>query len=141
VEVRLRPLMAEDMALVYRSWIGTAEKMRMGSRGAPVAKSALTNGVHARISRLVARDTGLAIVPRETPASYMLGFVCADPERRALHMLYVMGKWRRLGIATDVLRQVFDGWPDVPIVFTQDTPAMGHLRKKWNASYNPYLCE
>lgn len=151
IEIRLRTLRKDDHALVYKSWIGAAWDHwrhqtegcdKCGKRFTYVGKDAFHDGMHARITRLLGSSQCFAVTtPGKEDSDYMIGFLVRHRRLPVLHMLYVVGGWRRMGAAAASLGRAFPRWPDEGIAYTQDTRTMPHVRKKWNAQFNPFLLE
>jgi len=151
VDIRLRPLREDDYPLVYDSWIRcawnqwqyqTSRCERCAARFTFVGKDAFCDGMHARISRLLAQCGGSAITtPGKEGSPYMVGLLVRDPGLPVLHFLYVLDAWRGMGTATRAMELAFPGFPEAEMAYTQDSQAMPVLRKKWNAKFNPFLLE
>jgi GNAT superfamily N-acetyltransferase len=145
IDIALRPLRADDEPLVYDAWIKTAweywqrQTSRCSSCGARftfIGKDSFCDGMSARICRLLVHGLGVAIT---TPGK--VGFLIRHAELPALHFLYVVERWRGMGVATAAMERLFPGFPEAEMVYTQDTQAMPVLRKRWNAKFNPFLAE
>ena len=148
VDISLRPLRPADEPLVFDAWIRcawdhwrrqTERCPSCGGRFTYVGKDAFCDGMHARISRLLGGAQAIT-TPGKEESDYMIGFICRDPGLPVLHFLYVVEGWRSMGVATEVMRRVFNS-PEVEVAYTQDSPAMPRMRKRWGCKFNPFLAE
>lgn len=151
--VQVRPLRADDMPLVYKSWIGVAwnQHSSWAERvGLGIGKDDFCAGMHSRIDRLVARGLGLVANPitkGRVDEGTICGYLVGEQVAPILHMVYVRDGYRTKPrqppwhVATNLLRAAFPAWPKQGIWYSQHTAAMRHLAAKWNATYNPFLVE
>lgn len=56
-----------------------------------------------------------------------------------LHYVYTRHPWRKMAVASDLLRQAFAGFKVSPIAYTHHTHHMHYRAPGWRATYNPYL--
>ncbi len=90
-------------------------------------------GLEARISRILTSCTCMCACPGGTEDDWIAGYIVLDEFQQALHMLYVKPKFRKKGVATDLLEAA----PPLHW-YTQRTAHMRHLEDKWQLKYNPF---
>lgn len=127
-------------AFVLNAWLTS---YRIGSEPRLMGNDVYFRSHHKVASALVDRATVLIATPANEP-SLFLGFVCAEPDTRIVHYVFVKKGWRELGIARGLVRAMADSWPaDSEIAFTHHTYFVEHVRKRSaecrrRLVYNPY---
>lgn len=134
-----------DMRLVVDSWsktmLGVSDANPRGL--GPLAKMNRGRYFAAQkdlIGRILAAPGVVARVaaPPDAP-EHVMGWICAAPELRILHFLYVSHSYRRFGLASALIHGVFDGIGVNPVSATQWTRVLPCYFEKWRLEYDPYL--
>lgn len=136
-KVALRTVQPDDVDLIYDSWLHSGRT----DRGPPVDKAIYFHGQRQVIGELLKRSPVIIACEPAVPA-HVLGWVCF--ELRAgllvLHYIYVKKAFRRMGIATLMMRDML-AHPDASkgLTYSHWTPAAKPLMKRFHGVYNPYL--
>ena len=126
--LQIRPMGVEDHKFVFKCFYRSL-------RGLPEYKHMIPMTLFARLWErfLKVVDTGVIIlaVSAEDP-TYIVGFVMATPVQNAVHFVYVRKSFRRLGLATELLR------PFPNAVWTHYTQSLG-VMKTPTVTFDPFF--
>lgn len=131
--IRLRPQLPEDESFIFNSWLRSYHKR---AYGAP--NNVYFLGQHEVIKRRLEKSlVTLAVDPED--GDHIYGYIVYELRDgvTAAHWLYVKFPFRRMGIATMLLRDMINKAIGVEIVYTTQTFAGEQVAKK----YEMKLCE
>jgi hypothetical protein len=140
----LRAYRPGDEGVVYDPWWRQIECLTARDLHPRIFKmSASERQAHLDevIRPLVLRCPPLVACATDCP-SQVFGWICSEyqGDRRVLHFIYVRNLWRRMGVATSLLKRSFpDGLGERPIYITHPTRMMRHFAERWQLRLNPYL--
>lgn len=124
--VKLRPMTQNDRAFVIDSWLESYWRARAYKYG--IARPQYKSGQAERIEAALFRSS---VEVLEEPDSHLIiGYIVR--ESLILHWVYVRSSFRRLGIASGLVRDRCS-W------YTHDSNAIGRkFIEKFKLKYNPY---
>lgn len=100
----VRPACDKDYPFILQSWVRTYTKDR---RWGPLSPRAVARAVHGSILGLLTSD-GIEVRVATNPENpwFIFGYVVSDTkyEHPVIHWVYVKELYRRMGIATDLVR-------------------------------------
>ena len=105
MNVDFRPAKIEDIPFIAHAW---ASEMRRSPMARGVPAEVYWPSQHELIRRILGGAAVTMAVDPEAPDSLM-GCIVFHEQARVMHWLYVQGIYRRLGVATKLFAQTFDG--------------------------------
>lgn len=132
VTVNLRRATSDDLRFIAASWYDDYWS-RWGKKHCD--RRLFHDGQGARIDRLLTRCDALVAYLPEVPDE-VLGWAVLDDKHEVVHYCYVKGEYRRMGIATGLVRGHDVKW------FSHSVDTTGGIfAKKFNLKYNPFTLE
>lgn len=137
LEIGIRPPTEADLPYIYSSWIkcwsNVPEMVRAecGSCGASIQRPDrgwVAAATHSVITRLL-RNCACLVACDPSDRDQVFGYVVGDPKDRVLHFVYVKYPFRKAGVGTRLMQQMFG--PLEGLSYTHKTPAVRHLARKW----------
>lgn len=134
VDIYIRESDSSDTNFIINSWI-KSYRVVMEDVEAPI----YYKNQEKLIRRLMDKSKCyMAVNPHDLYQIY--GYIMFDnlDEIGILHYIYVKNPYRRFGIGGDLFNMIdFD--KKYPCIATHNTRYLGHVKNKWNITYNPYF--
>lgn len=135
-ELLFRGATADDLSYVISSWL---KSYRNGSARAREVPGPVYFDQHHRVaSALLGRST-ISVVSHRDQADAILAYLVSERAGRVLvvHYAYSKRPFRRLGLASALLRTAADG--ALGVQHSHETPEWAPLGRLLGSAFNPYL--
>ena len=134
--VRLRPIIEDDTAFIFNSWL---KSYRFSHFGEKITNTIYFAEHHKVIERLIDNSKVLVACNPEEP-SQVYGYIIGEEVDGifVLHFIYVKHIFRNMGVGKTLL----DAWghdKEKAGVYTHHTRMADKLAAKYNFVYHPYL--
>jgi len=134
--VRLRPIIEDDTAFIFNSWL---KSYRFSHFGEKITNTIYFAEHHKVIERLIDNSKVLVACNPEEP-SQVYGYIIGEEVDGifVLHFIYVKHTFRNMGVGKTLL----DAWghnKEKAGVYTHHTRMADKLAAKYNFVYHPYL--
>jgi GNAT superfamily N-acetyltransferase len=129
---------ATQIPFIFHSWIRV---LQMESQYKRLDKNWFNCSQHALIENLIQSPTSHCLIAAyENDPDTILGYIVGWPTERVLHFIYVKEKFRKLGIATRLMEEMFTA-PERSVEVTETTRDLPKLQR-WRLIARTYrLCE
>lgn len=136
-EIKYRDMASEDQSFVFSAWLRSV-------RNESPAYSMVTDRLffkehHDVVERLFSASPVVVACLADDP-SVLIGFACGDHTKHVVHYFYVKSDFRRMGIATAMLKVLRVDIKNPEAQTTHWTRFCSKARHKiLGLAYNPYL--
>jgi hypothetical protein len=129
----VRPAGSPDLAFVGKSWV---EGVAHADPFCGCDRHWIEAAARALAARLMRLSVALVACSTEDERQ-LFGCLVGSPSRREMHWIYTKATpdFRRLGIATSLMREMFGGFEEV-IRYSVRTSAIPHYHDRWNLVFD-----
>lgn len=137
IPLLIRDGLGEDSPYVFATWL---KAQRTQGDRAEMRNSVYFENEKRRVGYLLSRSRVLMAVNPDD-AAHLYGYVVFSrvSEITLVHFLFVKPAYRKLGVATALMRDVCPRLGKEELVITAVSPEAVRMKRKWQLVFNPHL--
>ena len=136
IPICYRALHLCDIDLVVKRWMAHIRKLHPFSE---MSKEEFDDHKEL-LARLITRAPPIIACEPEHPEQ-AFGWICGEHvgKKAVLHFVYVRKTWRRLGLATQLMKITFPALGKETVYITHPSRSLSYHRDRWMLKFNPYM--
>lgn len=145
--IMMRRATKDDIAFITNSWL---RSFRDGLTSRAIPNDVYYYNQHRVIEKLLPKCVNVVVCRADNP-DQILGYAIAESTDTCLviHFVYVKAPFRKLGLASNLCRELIKSDGDRPVMYSHRTWSIKKIKEKWEEeekpnkmeawTYNPYL--